>query len=111
MYSEWGPVPPQADYQERHARWLKRYMPLVEAGTRAWLEIAESGLFKAPLPTGVVASAFANRETYLVLANYGRAVAEIGTVDKFVSLSEKTGDPAVQWSLAPGTLEILRRVM
>ncbi len=111
MYSEWGPVPPQADYQERHARWLKRYMPLVEAGTRAWLEIGESGLFKAPLPAGVVASAFANRDMYLVLANYGKAAVEITTVEKFVSLGEKIGEPAVQWSLAPGTLQILRRVV
>ena len=68
MYSEWGPVPPQPDYQERHARWLKQYMPLVEVGTWAWLEIGDSDLFAQPLPAGVVASVFVNRETYLVLS-------------------------------------------
>jgi hypothetical protein len=110
MYSEWGPVPPQADYQERHARWLKQYMPLVEAGTWAWLEIGDSALFAQPLPAGIVASAFANRETYLVLANYASAAAEITTAEKFVPLGKKIGEPAKQWSLAPRTLQILRRV-
>ena len=46
-------------------------MPLVEEGTWAWLEIRDSSLFTRPLPAHVVASAFVNRESYLVLANYG----------------------------------------
>ncbi len=55
-----------------HARWLKHYLPLVDdGGTWAWLEIGQSDLFSEPLPRNVVASAFANRELHLVLANYG----------------------------------------
>lgn len=110
MYSEWGPVPPRADYQQRHARWLKRYLPLVEPGTRAWLEIGDCDLFARPLPSGVVASAFANRETYLVVANHGGNIAEIATREGFVLPEDETAAPRKQWSIAPGALEILRRL-
>ena len=72
VYSGWDAVPPCAETRPTHARWLKRYAPLVEEGTWAWLEIGESSLFAQPLPDQVVASAFVNREAYLVLANYGQ---------------------------------------
>ena len=109
IYSGWGPVPPQADYRETHARWLKRYLPLVENGTRAWLEISDSSLFSDSLPADVVASVFANREIFLVLANYGKSVVEITTVDGYVRTDEPNAAPAKSWSLASGSLEILCR--
>jgi hypothetical protein len=62
-----------------------------------------------PLPQGVVASAFANRETYLVLANYGTAATEVTTSDAFVPVSKQGGDPAKTWNLSPRSLQILRR--
>ena len=71
-YGGWDAVPGRAETRPTHARWLKQYLPLVEEGTWAWLEIGESSLFARPLPKDVVASAFANRELYLVLANYGQ---------------------------------------
>ncbi len=46
--------------------------PNVWGGTWAFLEIGDSDLFAKPLPTDCVASAFANRELYVVLANYSQ---------------------------------------
>ena len=109
VYGGWDAVPPRAETQATHARWLKQYLPLVEEGTRAWLEIGDSNLLVHPLPQGVVASAFANRETYLVLANYGTAATEITTSDPFVPVGEQGGAPTKTWNLSPRSLQVLRR--
>ena len=45
VYGGWDAVPPRAETQATHARWLKQYLPLVEEGTWAWLEIGDSSLF------------------------------------------------------------------
>ena len=79
-----GQRPPPRRTRPTHARWLKRYLSLVEDGTRAWLEITDSNLFTTPLPKGVVASAFANRDLYLVVANYGRTAAEVETTARHI---------------------------
>lgn len=110
VYGGWDAVPPRPETQSTHARWLKQYLPMVEDGTWAWLEIGESTLFAQPLPPGVVASAFANREIHLVLANYGQAAGEVTTSANFVPLAEPTAPPATSWALAPRSLRILRRV-
>ena len=39
------PIPPNTETRPAHARWLKQYLPLVEDGTWAFLEIADSDLF------------------------------------------------------------------
>ena len=109
MYSEFSPVPPSPTYRAAHASWLKRYKPLVEDGTTAWLDIWDSDFFANPLPAGVVASVFANRELYLVLANYGQKAATVTTTDTFVSDVEPTAAPAKQWTIEPGGIQILCR--
>ena len=108
-YSAWDAVPGNPESRPTHARWLKAYRPLVEEGTWAWIEIGDSTLFSSPLPTGVVASAFANRELQLVLANFGRADATVNTTLRFVPA---TGDSSASstWKIAPRSLLILRRV-
>ena len=84
-------------------------MPLVEDATWAWLEIGESTLFAQPFPKGVVASAFANRELYLVLANYGKEAVELMTSDDYVDTAEPGSRPSKQWILDGRSLVILRR--
>jgi len=108
-YGWWDSVPGRPQARPTHARWLKQYLPLVEEGTWAWLEIGQSSLFTTPLPKDVVASAFANRAMYVVLANYGRTAAEVGTADGFVPVENPSASPKRQWSLAPRSLQILRR--
>ena len=108
-YGSWDAVPGRAETRPRHARWLKQYMPLVEAGTWAWLEIADSTLFGRPLPEAVVASAFANRELYLVLANYGQTAQRIETTDAYVAVDAPSAAAAKQWELPKRSLRILRR--
>ena len=92
-----------------HAGWLKQYVPMVEEGTWAWLEIGQSDLFQKPLPQEVVASAFANRELYLVLANYGKAPAEVHTSDTYLPVADPSAAPAKRWDLGARSLQILRR--
>ena len=86
----------------------KQYLPLVEEGTWAWLEIGDSDLLPNRCQRSV-ASVFANRELYLVLANYGRSPAAVATTDAYVPSDKPTAAPAKQWNLPPRTLEILRR--
>ena len=108
-YGGWDAVPERPETRPTHARWLKQYLPLVEDGTWAWLEVGDSDLFAGPLPKETVASAFANRELYLVLANYGRNPTEIATADAYVPVDDPTAAGAKQWTLPPRSLKILRR--
>jgi len=57
------------------------------------LEIRNSGLFLKQLPQGIVASAFANRRLYLVLANYNRSGVEVETSDTYVPVAEPSAAP------------------
>ncbi|MBN2310143.1 MAG: hypothetical protein JXR94_14310, partial [Candidatus Hydrogenedentes bacterium] len=108
-YSAWDAVPGNPETRPTHARWLKRYLPLVEEGTWAWLEITESSLFSAPLPKGVVASAFANRDLHLVLANYGTSPTDVVTAEPYVAAHDPSAAPSTHWPLAARSLHILRR--
>jgi hypothetical protein len=87
---------------------LKQYQSLTEEGTWAYLEIGDSALFSNSLPEGVVASAFANRELYLVLANYGASPQQVETADAYVRLDEPQVAPARQWALPSRSLHVLR---
>jgi hypothetical protein len=105
----WDSVPGRPEARPTHARWLKQYLPLVEDGTWAWLEIRESNLFAGPVPKDVVASAFANRGLYLVLANYQRTPAKVETTDAYVPVENPSGSPKKRWNLLGRSVQILRR--
>jgi hypothetical protein len=107
-YGAWDAIPGRAETRPTHRKWLQRYLPLAEDGTWAWLEIGDSDLFSAPLPTGVMASVFANRQVHLVLANYGQTPVEIVTRAKYVSVAAPDSPPQENWKLNAKTLEILR---
>jgi hypothetical protein len=85
-------------------------MPLVEDGTWAHLGISDSDLFAGPLPNDVVASAFANRELYLVLANYGKTAVDLETSAGYAPVDDASAAPSKRWSLSPRSLQILRRL-
>ncbi len=78
-YGAWDATPGRPEAKRRYFDWLRRYLPMVEEGTRAYIEIMDSTLFARPTPPGVVATLYANRELWLVLANYGEAAAEVAT--------------------------------
>jgi len=109
-YGGWDSVPQRPQTRPTHARWLAQYRPMVEEGTWAWLEIGQSSLFARPLPKGVVASAFANRGLYLVLANYGQAAVELETADAYAACGSPASAPTKKWPLAPRSFVILRRM-
>lgn len=108
-YGGWDSVPENPDTRPAHARWLRRYLPLVEDGTWAWLEVTDSDLFGGPLPPTVVASVFANRDLYLVLANYGADAVDFSTRDPFETALDGPDSAGKQWSLPARSLQILRR--
>ncbi len=107
-YGWWDSVPGRPEARPTHARWLQRYLPLVEPGTWAWLEIADSDWFTGPLPAGVVASAFANRRLHLVLANYTYEPVEVETQAACTSDQTSAGSPQRRWRLEPRSLAILQ---
>jgi hypothetical protein len=107
-YGWWDSVPGRPEARPTHARWLKRYLPLVEEGTWAWLQIADCDWFTAAIPPGVAASAFANRRLHLVLANYGREPVELTSKAPMVSDLAPAAPPERRWRLAPRSLTILQ---
>ncbi len=107
-YGGWDSVPGRPDARRTYAEWLKQYAPMVEEGTWAWLQIADSQLFRSPLPANVVASVFANRNIYLVLANYGSAKATLETTDNYTSCKPELAVAGTHWELAPRSLYILK---
>jgi len=108
-YSIWDAVPGKPEIRPTHAHWLRQYSPLVEEGTWAWLEVGDSALFSAPLPGEVVASAFANRQLYLVVANYGKNTVKFQTADAFVPMDDPTAAATRLWRLDGRSLRILRQ--
>lgn len=108
-YSAWDAVPGSPRTRETYARWLNRYLPLVEEGTWAWLEIGASSLFSTPLPKDVVASVFANRQLHLVLANFSRSDARIQTSEPFLSTISESPEAQTDWTIPPRSLLIVRR--
>ena len=63
----------------------------------------------ATFPQGVVASAFANRDLYVVLANYSHTPVEIVTADEYFSETSVAPARGKIWKLAARSFEILRR--
>lgn len=110
-YSLWDAFPGRPTARQTYARWFALYRSLVEEGTWAWLELGDSSLVAQPLPAGVVASVFANRELYLVLANYGQETARVQTTDAYVATDTPSAVPSRQWSLPQRSLAILRRTV
>ncbi len=108
-YSIWDSVPGNAEIRPTHARWLQQYLPLVEEGTWAWLEMGDSDFFSETLPSNVVASAFANRQLHLVVANYGKEAVKLQTTDAYVPVDKPTATATKVWPLAGRSLRILRR--
>jgi hypothetical protein len=107
-YSSWDEVPGSPTTRAVHKRWLHQYRALVEEGTWVWLEIADSDLFLEPLPAGIVASAFANTDVYLVLANFTRETATVATRDNYVPLDRPAESGGAAWTLPGRSLQILR---
>lgn len=109
VYSGWDSATPRAGTRPTHAHWLKQYRPLVEEGTWAFLEIGDSDLLARPLPGDCVASVFANRDLYLVLANYSNSPQPIETAEPYVAVDTPSAAPAKLWQLPKRSLKILRR--
>jgi hypothetical protein len=108
-YGWWDSVPGRPEARGVHSNWLRQYSAMVEKGTWAWLEIKETRLIRGRLPNDVVASVFANRRMYLVLANYGEKDTTIETADNFLATQKQEERVGTKWKLGPRSLLILKR--
>lgn len=111
MYGQWDAFPPRPNRGEVHARWLKQYLPLVQEGTRAYIEVSDSDLFASSLPPDVVATVYANLDIYLVLANYGAQDVSVKTAQPYVIANHDSNEPTNNWTIQARSLKILRRVV
>lgn len=111
IYGPWDSFPIWPDARATHARWLKQYLPMLEEGTRVYLEVSDSDLFRSKPPSDVVVSVFANVETYLVLANYGSREVVIDTVHRYVPTAEPSAPARTSWKLKGRSLVMLRQFM
>ena len=105
-YGWWDSVPGRPEARKVHSEWLKQYAPMVEEGTWAWLEIAKTRFIHGQLPQDVVASVFANRRLYLVMANYGDKNVRIETLQNCERVAGQPG-AGTKWELPPRSLLIL----
>lgn len=109
-YGWWDSVPGRLEARPTHARWLRQYQAMTQEGTRAYLELADNDVFAQPLPNNVVASMFANRDLYLVLANYTPGTVNVVTRDHWAVTDSVNIPLRTDWTLAPRSLMILRHV-
>jgi hypothetical protein len=63
---------------------------------------------RGPLPANVVASVFANRAIYVVLANYGQVDVFLETTGSYISLNDPSISATTRWSLEPRSLLMLK---
>jgi hypothetical protein len=108
-YGWWDSCPGRPDARPAYFRWLALYRPMVERGTIAYLEIADSDLFVGRLPGRVVASAFINRNMYLALGNFSTASVEVETRDSYNRCDAPAQHPDSHWRIPPRSMVLLRR--
>ena len=98
-------------YRDGDAKsWLLR---IVRRTSYSWLERNHPPnvvSLEAESETGdMVASVFANRELYLVLANYGDKGAIIETAERFIDTAEDGQSAGTSWELPGRSLKILKK--
>jgi len=108
-YGVWDTCPGRPDARSTCYRWLKQYRAMVKPGTWAYIELADNDFLGTPLPKGVVASAFANDELHLVLANYSDVAVTVDTTRPFVALDKLHNAPGKTWALPARSLAVLKR--
>lgn len=106
-YGWWDSCPGRPEARPTYFRWLDLYRPMVEPGTRAYIDMAESDFFRDGLPEGIVASAFANRTLYLVLANFTGRSVRVETRKPWHSRIPSSRNPSTSWEIQPRSLELL----
>ncbi len=108
-YGPWDPFPGRPGTRDTHAHWLRQYLPLVQEGTWAYLDVKDSSLLVSPLPEQVVMSVFANTQLYLVLANYSGRPVSVTTTNSYFEVTARPSTPERAWTVKPGSMVILKR--
>jgi hypothetical protein len=108
-YGWWDSCPGRPEAGPTYFRWLDLYRPMVEEGTRAYIDMAESNFFKSQIGQGVVASAFANRNLYLVLANFTDRPVRVETRASWRSRTASDPLLSTSWEIRPRSLELLEK--
>ena len=111
-YGWWDSCPGRAEARQTWMDTFALYQPMVTAGSRVWTDVAPNPILDWRLPPDVVASFFANTETYLVLANHGEQAATVTSPWQWSLLEPRASSPqpSQRLTLQPRQLLFLRRV-
>lgn len=107
MYGWWDSFPGRPEGRGRWLHHFDLYRPMVQDGSRAWLDIRDSSLFISKVPDEVTASLFVNESMYLVLANYGASPVDIAS--RWRWRNRETGQTGDTLTLMPRTLGYFER--
>ncbi len=105
-YSEWSDIPDNVQDREKWFGYLALYRPMVTEGTVAHIDITESTLTRAPLPSGVHMSLFVNGECYLCVSNVGEREAFVELCDAWID--RQSGSRVNSLRLAPTQVAFLK---
>ena len=108
-YGWWDSASGRPEARPTYYKWLRLYRPMVEEGTWAYVDIADSDLFTKPPDPAIVASVFANVRMYVVLANYGRSESSVTTATPYVRAGSTGETASREWKLPARSLLILER--
>jgi len=108
-YGTWDAVPGRPETRPTHARWLKQYLPLVEEGTWAWLEIHQSTLFARPLPSRSWHPCLPIATCTWCWPTTAKEAVELATTDRYVASGSAGAAGAERWTLPKRSLVILRQ--
>ena len=108
MYEQWDSFPGRA---EGRLRWLHHYdlyQPMVKEGTHVWIELSDTTILAGHKTDEIAASLFVNDDMYLVIANYGRAGAQV--TSPWTWEDRESGYVGTTLPIPPRKLLYLRRV-
>ena len=105
-YGWWDSVPGRPEARDLWLDYFALYKPMVEPGSRVWVEAGESAV-TGKLPPNVTASFFVNTEVYLVLANNGEQAATMQS--PWTWEDRQTGQVGETWRVEPKKLLFLKR--
>lgn len=106
-YSDWSGIPDNEEYRANWFKYLALYRPMVEENNVCHMNITESTLTRAPLPTHVHMSLFTGNEQYLVLSNLSKQMHTVTLTDEWIN--RETNERLSSVTLPEGALVFLRR--
>lgn len=108
VYSEWSSIPDDPEMREKWFYYLELYRPMVQSGSRAYIDLRDSNIIKGRLPEGAHATLYVNEEKYLCVSNLAHTEARITLAEPW--RDRCSGDTVQELSLGYGDIAFLMGV-